>query len=106
MRKEGVRREEPMISSRRQDVQGPVLGPQTDLSVSHGQVYRRLTPVFSQAGGETDMSRHCMQSGLVRCNSRQLLSLYKRLLCLKWVLFIKYAFFLKKSTFYKKLYSV
>lgn len=34
MRKEGVRREEPMISSRRQDGRGPVLGPQTGLSVT------------------------------------------------------------------------
>lgn len=88
---EGVRREEPMVSSRRQDGQGPALRPRTGLSVSHGQAYKHLTP-SSQAGEEADVSLHHVQSGLVCCDLHQLPSLYKCLLCLKRVLFIKYAF--------------
>ena len=54
----------------------------------------------SQAGEEADVSRHHVQSGLVCCDSRQLRSLYKCLLCLKRVLFIKYGF--KKMIYFLK----
>lgn len=89
VRKESFRREELMISSRRQDGQGPALGPQTALPVSQA---RSTVPhaCLSTGGGETDIALRRVD--LHTLQSRQLPSLYKRLPCLKRVPFIKYAF--------------